>query len=444
MRGVSRGRIISAIITTVALTALVASFIVFFVRPGGPRTASTGRTSATATATNGATAQFTPAPGVTVTVHATATRGTSSSSSTSTTAYTGGAGGTTPVTPPRYPTPLPTSGGSYGSGATPTSVNPTPTPTHNPSTWYPGPTPTVGPPPYDDAQLLSQSPTSLTGYEYGYTPVSFTMLNTGTTTWNSANGYSLRCSGYCGLGWYASTGTFQLPPGNSFTFKAEMDVLSGAFYYTVQHSYWRLYNTATGAFGDTAEISIVQHGWDQSGVFAESAPSCQSDGSTWTQHGAGSVSCGGSLTLAGGGPGSVAMELVQTPSGYSYTSYLVKVHIHFDTTSATTYAGVVLAFPSSADTYHQTEFMVSPAGYYCETQTLSYCVPGASSFSMPASSDYDIVVDVYSSSGFSATANGSGPGGGFIGGGATGLIELTASGSTDAAYFSNYQLYQHK
>lgn len=271
MLGVSRGRIISAIITTIALTALVASYIVFVLQPGGPHTAHTGATalaSATATATSGVTTQFTPTPGITVVVHASPTKGTSSS-------YTGSTGGTTSITPPRYPTPLPTNGGSSGGGVTPTvttPVNPTPTPTRNPGVWYPGPTPTVGPPPYDDAQLLSQSPTALTGNEYGYIPISFTMLNTGTTTWNSTNGYSLHCSGYCGLGWYSTTSTFQLPPGNSFTFKAEMDVLSGAFYYTVQHSYWRLYDTATGAFGDTAEISIVQHGWDQSGVFAESAP----------------------------------------------------------------------------------------------------------------------------------------------------------------------------
>lgn len=148
--------------------------------------------------------------------------------------------------------------------------------------------------------------------------------------------------------------------------------------------------------------------------------------------------------LAGGGTSGVTMELNQTPNGYSYSSYLVKFHLHFDSTSATTYAGVVLAFPSSANSYHQTEFMVSPAGYYCETQTLSYCTPGGAVFSIPASSDYDFFVDVYSSSGFSATANGSGVGGGFLGDGATGLIELTASGSTDAAYFSNYQLYQYK
>ncbi|HEX8731642.1 MAG TPA: hypothetical protein VF725_06225, partial [Ktedonobacterales bacterium] len=73
MRGVSRGRIIGAIITTVTLTALVASFIVFVLRPGAAHTAhasSTALAGATATVTSGATAQFTPAPGVTVTVQA--------------------------------------------------------------------------------------------------------------------------------------------------------------------------------------------------------------------------------------------------------------------------------------------------------------------------------------------------------------------------------------
>ncbi|MDE3231531.1 MAG: hypothetical protein KGO05_16755, partial [Chloroflexota bacterium] len=197
--------------------------------------------------------------------------------------------------------------------------------------------------------------------------------------------------------------------------------------------------------GDTATITFVQHGWDQADAFTESVPSCASDGSTWTRHGSGSVSCGGSLTLAGGGPGSVAMELVQTPAGYSYTSYLVKFHLHFDSTSAATWAGIVLAFPSSANGYHQTEFMVSPAGYYCETQTLSYCTSGGAVFPMPASSDFDFLAYVSDASSFSATANGSyGGHGGFLGGGATGLIELTASGSTDAAYFANYQLYQYK
>ncbi len=368
MFGVSRGRIISAIITTVVLIAVVASFIVFVLRPGGPqatRTGSTALASATATATSGATAQFTPSPGITVTIHATPTKGTTSSSS-STTAYTGGAGGTTATVPPRYPTPLPTSGGSSGSVVTPTPTTPiipTPTPTQNPGVWHPGPTPTATPPPVDDAQLLSQSPTALDAHTYYWTKVSVTLLNTGTTTWDTTKGYTLHCYDYCWSGWYAPNQVATVAPGQTHTFIGYMLPSPNSFYYRVDDSIWRLVNPANTPFGQGATITVVEHGWDQSGVFAESAPSCQNDGSTWTQHGSDTVSCGGSLMLAGGGTSGVTMELNQTPNGYKYNSYLVKFHLHFDSTSATTYAGVVLAFPSSANSYHQTEFMVSPAGY---------------------------------------------------------------------------------
>ena len=89
-------------------------------------------------------------------------------------------------------------------------------------------------------------------------------------------------------------------------------------------------------------------------------------------------------------------------------------------------------------------FMVSPAGYYCETQTLSYCVPGGSAFKLPASSDYDLNLNVGGST-YYVSINGTSYGdGGFIAGGPTGLIEMTASGSTDTAYFTDYQLYQYK
>jgi len=73
--------------------------------------------------------------------------------------------------------------------------------------------------------------------------------------------------------------------------------------------------------------------------------------------------------------------------------------------------------------------MVSPAGYYCETQTLSYCVPGGSAFKLPASSDYDLNLNVGGST-YYVSINGTSYGdGGFIAGGPTGLIEMARHGA---------------
>jgi len=423
MSSVSRGRIVSAIITTAVLIGLVTGLILFISQPHSQqasRTSARGLSSVTTPTMDNVTTQLTP--GSTVTVGATPTQD-SSSSSTPTTSRPGGTNGATPTATATSPT-----------GTPPSPTPPLPSPTATPTT------------PYDNAQLIAQSPTALTGTTNGWITVTAILLNTGTTTWDNAKGYRFRCFQYCGLGWNSPNTGFVVSPGASRTFTGTIDVYPWASYYTVQSSVWRLVNTATDAFGQGATVTVVQHGWDRSGAFMESSPSCRSDGSSWSFHSSsGTANCGSSgLALSQGGPGGGAMALNSTPAGYSYTNYLVKVHIHFTTTSSTTFAGIVLSIPSSASGGHQTEFMVSPAGYYCETQTLSYCVPGGSAFKLPASSDYDLNLNVGGST-YYVSINGTSYGdGGFIAGGPTGLIEMTASGSTDTAYFTDYQLYQYK
>ncbi|MDE3231335.1 MAG: hypothetical protein KGO05_15765, partial [Chloroflexota bacterium] len=285
--------------------------------------------------------QFTPTPGVTVTIQATPSQTAPATSQTPGASHSGGAGngGTTPV-PPGYPTPATTMGGS------------------------PTTTTSAGP---DKATLVSYTPTGLDSTSYSWTQVSVTLLNSGVTTWDSSQGYKFQCYQYCWSGWYSSTTSFLVAPGQTYTFVGNMLPAPNSLYYRVDNSVWRMSSPTAGGFGDAAVVTVVEHGWDQSTVFAESSPSCQSDGSSWSQQGAtGTATCGGSgLALAQGGTGGVFMALTSTPSGYNYTQYMVKVHVHFTTTSAYTYAGVVLSMASVASNGAQTVFMVSPAGYYC-------------------------------------------------------------------------------
>jgi hypothetical protein len=151
--------------------------------------------------------------------------------------------------------------------------------------------------------------------------------------------------------------------------------------------------------------------------------------------------------MAAGGSSGAALALTSIPAGYNYRDYLVHVHVHFTSTSPTTFAGVVISTPYTGNA-SQPVFVVSPAGYYCYSSAVTSCSPSnIDARPMPPSSDFDITVYVQSNgTNFAAVANTS-PytiGGGIFAGGATGLIETTATGSTDAAYFTNYQLYQYK
>lgn len=369
----------------------------------GPKINATPVSSATAAST--VTTRFTPAPGITVTVHVAPT-------------------GSTPV-PPGYTTPATT-----GSGALPT-----------PSAIATATT-TSGSALTDDSTLVTLSPTSWDLTSYGWVTVSFVMLNTGTTTWDSSKGYAFKCVQTCWNGAYSSTSTFLVSPGQNYSFVGDL-YPAPAFYYGVYNSTWQLYDPATGYFGQQVVFPIINHGWNS--VLQEASPSCQGDGAQWVKESAaGSVSCGASsLVLAQGGTSGVSLALLSTPATYDYGHYYVQTHVHFTSTSASTFAGIVISTPGGSITSRPL-FMVSPAGYFCYTTSGCDAVNG---LSMPASSDFDISVEVDNSgAGFYASAGGS-PytiSGGMTGGGPTGLIEMTASGSTDAAYFTSYQLYQYK
>jgi hypothetical protein len=91
-------------------------------------------------------------------------------------------------------------------------------------------------------------------------------------------------------------------------------------------------------------------------------------------------------------------------------------------------------------------YIVSPTGVSCLGQVL-YCENNPLSIQqLPASSDYDVSLSVTSNGSSVSGSTNLGPGlnSGFFGGYPTGLIEITAAGSSDAAYFSNYQMYQYK
>ena len=452
MFGVRREKILRAAAASLLLIALVAASALFVSQRnvrGAPPAASSQLAAASPTSSD--VTQFTPAPGITVTVAATPPH----SGSTSTPSSSGsanGAGSTAYTVPPRYPTPAPTSsagsgvgsgGGSYptptaggsGSGAspTPTSTSATPTVTDTP-----------GPALVDDSEVLSQSPISMDSTSYSTTQVSFTMLNTGTTTWDSSQGYALRCVSSCWQSWYSPNSSFVVPPGMSHTFTGYMSPLK-EYYYAVDDSTWRLYNWKVGLFGQKGVIPVVNHGWNL--VLQENSPSCQGDGAQWALEGSsGTTSCGSNgLVLAQGGSAGVAVEITSTPASYDTGNYLVQAHVHFTGSSASTFAGIVLSMPTS-NNVSRPFFMVSPAGYFCYADTTNECVPGWAATPMPASSDFDLSVYVDNNArAFGASAGGyASVGGGIYAGGFTGLIEVTASGSTDAASFSNYRLYQYK
>lgn len=432
MSGVSRVRAISGLATIGALTTLLTSCALFGSQLGGGQksyTTSQAHVSTMPTPTlDGVTSQFTPSPGITVTVSAKPTHGSSSSSSLT--------GGVTTIVPPRYPTPVATSGvsgGSPGSGA-----SPSPTPTTSPSVT---PTATI---PVDDAQLVSYTPIGpITAQNPSFT-ITATYRNSGTSTWTPGD-YTLKCRQFCGTS--LGTGdTFwpSIAPGQSFTFTANVSITS-SWSYAVNNTIWQMWSPTTGFFGQQVVIEIINHGWYLD--FQEASPSCAGDGSVWTQQGSGgTVSCGASgLALAQGGPNGVALDLQSTPASYDPGNYYVKVHVHFTTTSASVFGGVVITEPTAAHPVREV-IMVSPAGYMCYQTNTQYCLPGYSTQQVPASSDYDLTVSV-SGSGtlvYAAYSPGGYIEGGITAGGHTGLIEVTASGLTDAAYFTNYTFYQYK
>jgi hypothetical protein len=276
-------------------------------------------------------------------------------------------------------------------------------------------------------------------------PVSFTFLNTGTTTWDTYSGYTLRCRQNCFSWQINNPGIVYIAPGQSYKFVGMFTVQNNSHMYTVETSVWQLWDPATNLyFGQQAGITIIIHGW--SPVFQEASPSCAGDGTLWQRVGsAGSVACTSSgFEMAGGGSAGVEVTLQPNAASQNYgSSYYLTAHVHFTSSSPSTFAGIVLSTPVSGSNGQPTIFVVSPAGYYCTSVGTANCFPGGSVFTLPASSDYDFLIDVGPSQ-FTATANGSGQEGGIAGGGQTGLIEITAAGSSDAAYFSNYEFYQQK
>jgi hypothetical protein len=237
--------------------------------------------------------------------------------------------------------------------------------------------------------------------------------------------------------------TSSVLPGQSFTFLGSI-TFTPSSYYQVNTTVWQLWNPTSGYFGPQVSIELINHGWNS--VLQEASPDCMGDGSVWTRQGSsGTVSCGGSgLAMADGGANGVSLDLHSTPASYDPGYYSMKVHVHFNTSSPSVFAGVIITEPTATSSFREV-IMVSPAGYMCYATNTAYCLTTIMQ-PITASSDYDLTVLVYNNgAAFSAVYS---PGGdihgGISAGGLTGLIEVASPGVSDAAYFSNYQLYQYK
>lgn len=306
------------------------------------------------------------------------------------------------------------------------------------------PTPTATPALLDDAQLVSFSPTGPITQNNPILTIHAEFFNDGASTWNFPN-YALKCVQYCGNSWnsaYTSLGP--TAPGQSATFSGS-EAITSLTSYSVNTIIWQLWSPGSGFFGQQMTITVIHHGWYLD--FQEASPSCMGDGSQWlTQGSGGTITCGASdLDMAQGGSGGIGLELQATPASYDPGNYGSTVHIHFTSTSSGAFAGVIVTEPTATAKFRMV-VMVSPAGYVCEQSNTAYCFPASNTQAIPASSDYDISVtvanngttvsQVYSPGGYSE--------GGISAGGLTGLIEVSAAGDTDTAYFSNYKLYQWK
>lgn len=448
MFGGSRARRLRFIGVGLLLIALIASYALMVSQRRASSSAPGNSSRAALAPTSSASVQFTPAPGITVSVAATPTQRASSavSSSSQTGAPSGSAGSagssgsTGYAVPPRYPTPAPTAGGTTGGdgGSSPTA-------TPSASSWHAGPTPTATPILLDDAQLVSFSPTGpIIGNNANIT-VNATFLNDGASTWTSQSGYALKCRQYCGYSWSVGPRTmFPVAPGQSMLFSGS-ESLTSAWTYSENTIIWQMWSAASGYFGQQISIKAINHGWYL--AFQEASPSCAGDGAQWTSQGAGgTIACGTSgLEMAQGGSNGIVLDLHATPATYDPGNYSVKVHVHFTSASSAVFAGVVITEPAATAPSREV-VMVSPAGYVCEQTNTAYCLPGYSPQPIPASSDYDIAVTVFvnGTSFDTAYSPGGSIEGGISAGGLTGLIEVAGAGVTDAAYFSNYRLYQYK
>lgn len=451
MSGSHRVRIAGAVVAALLLVALVASCAVFTAQPKSPQLSHMAyRPAATATTSM----QYTPAPGITVTVSVSPTQSTapSSSSTSHSTTTPPTSADVTYITPPRYPTPVPTSSGSSGGSG---GASPTATPTTGgsggsatPTPASPTATPTPGPVLVDDATLLSQTPTTVTA-NASWIAVTATLLNTGSSTWDSTKGYGFRCVQTCWNETFSTTTSFNVPPGSSLTFTGYMSP-DPYYYYTVNNSIWQLYDPSNpaGAFGQQVNYTVISHGWSLD--FAEGSPSCAGDGSQWLQQGtSGTVACdANSLVMSDGGANGISLDLQSTPASYDPKNFIARVHVHFNTTSALTFAGILVTEPVPPQNIRWV-FMVSPSGVVCPDVYIQQNCMGLASTEphVAPSSDYDLSVTINRNGmGISESVSPGdfNQGGGIYAGGLTGLIEATDTGSTDAAYFSNYQLYQWK
>ncbi len=275
--------------------------------------------------------------------------------------------------------------------------------------WRPGPTPTATPVLPDSAELVSYTPT---GPITQPSPLLIyaTYLNSGPSTWTTA--YKFQCRQYCGTPWgNGGVITSSVLPGQSFTFLGSITLTPSAYYH-VNTTIWQLWDPTSGYFGPQVSIELINHGWYP--ALQEASPDCMGDGSVWAQKGSGgTVSCGGGgLVMAHGGTNGVSLDLESLPASYNPGNYLAKVHVHFNTTSASVFAGVIITEPTSSAQFREA-LMVSPAGYMCFETNTAYCLTGATQ-PITASSDYDITVSITSNG--SLISAGSSPGEWFHGG----------------------------
>lgn len=201
----------------------------------------------------------------------------------------GGTGATPTPTPTLAPTATPTRPpANVGGAPAPAPTNtPTPTPTPSPT---PTITPTPTPVPVDGANITSNSGSTTQNPGAGFS-ISFTVQNTGNTTWSSSAGYVLVCLSGCGWGSGSAAVSGSVPPNQSTTFTIGMTAPNGGANivnqnYATNGTTWQMQHNGA-AFGNQSGLTMAVHGW--STAYGPMTPCAGSNG--WVQTNA-TAGCG--------------------------------------------------------------------------------------------------------------------------------------------------------
>lgn len=295
------------------------------------------------------------------------------------------------------------SGGGQGSGGSGSGAQPTATATSGTST------PTL----YDDA-VATGPLTPQAGPNTAYVTFYLTVQNTGTTTWgaNPLISYKPVCVSGCpetpniyGYGDPSAGYGSAITPGNSFSFAVEFMWTCSQCITTVFHTHWRMYrfdNTGIPGidtpFGADIPLDVTESDETQPPIVQEPTPTCNgAAGLTWTTTNGGNgntVSCTGSgLYMQQGQASAPFVFPTVNVTGFSPANSYTHVHIHFNSSDTTTFAGFALDLsrPCGGE-----RVWITSSGYWEEYESVMFYGQTTCtnlllySGSLPASSDYDL------------------------------------------------------